>query len=62
MERIIGNIPGVGIETARNLLKHFGSVRALVNADEKDYKEVPNVGPKRAKLIFGILNSGYKKD
>jgi Fanconi anemia group M protein len=62
MERIIGNIPGIGIETSKKLLEHFGSVSGVVNACEKDYEEVPNIGKKRAKLIFDILNSRYSRE
>jgi ERCC4-type nuclease len=62
MEKIIGNLPGVGIETARNLLEHFGSVQAVAAATEKELKEVDNVGSKRAKLIFGLMRLKYVRD
>ncbi len=62
MERIIGNIPGVGVETARNLLQHFGSLQAIVGAPEKELLNVDNVGPKRAKAIFELMRSSYRKD
>jgi ERCC4-type nuclease len=62
MERIIGNLPGVGIETARNLLDHFGSVQAVASATEKELLKVDNVGSKRAKLIFGLMRSRYVRE
>jgi Fanconi anemia group M protein len=61
MEKIVGNIPGIGIETAKKLLKHFGTVKAVTLASEEELVEVENVGERRAKLIFGILNSRYKE-
>ncbi len=61
MEKIIGNIPGVGLETARNLLTHFGSVQAVASATEKELLKVDNVGNKRAKLIFGLMRLKYIK-
>lgn len=59
MEKIIGNVPGVGIETARSLLRHFGSVRAIACADEKQLKDVKNIGKKRAIAIMKIMSDDY---
>jgi Fanconi anemia group M protein len=59
MEKVIGNLPGIGIETARNLLQHFGSVKAVTSASEKELMEVENVGAKRAKAIFELMRSKY---
>ncbi len=62
MERIVGNIPGVGADTAKRLLTHFGSVKAITSASEKELMEVENVGEKRAKAIFGIMRLEYHSD
>ncbi|MDE1865181.1 MAG: hypothetical protein KGH94_00890 [Candidatus Micrarchaeota archaeon] len=62
MERVIGNIPGVGIDTAQKLLKHFGSVQAIVGASKKELEEVKNIGPKRAKAVYELVRSKYLFD
>jgi Fanconi anemia group M protein len=59
MERIIGNLPGVGLGTARKLLDYFGSISAIVAADEKELMKVENVGKIRAKAICGLFRSRY---
>jgi Fanconi anemia group M protein len=59
MERIIGNMPGVGLETARNLLGHFGTVRGVAEATEEELIKVDNVGKKRAKAIFELMRRRY---
>ena len=61
MEKVIGNMPGVGLETARNLLKHFGSIGAVAAASETELMEVDNVGRKRAKLIFELMRLRYSE-
>ena len=62
MEKIIGNMPGVGFETARNLLEHFGTVQAVALASEKELMDVENVGKKRAKLIFALMRLKYERE
>ena len=62
MEKIVGNIPGVGMETAKKLLEHFGSVQAIASASEKELMEVENVGKKRAKAVFELMRSRYARD
>jgi Fanconi anemia group M protein len=61
MEKIIGNIPGVGIETAKNLLDHFGTVQSVIAANEKELMKVDNVGEKRAKAIFDLMRLKYNR-
>jgi DNA ligase (NAD+) len=45
------NIPKVGWVTALNLVRHFGSVDALMQATQEDLQGVEGVGPERAELI-----------
>lgn len=58
-ERVVGNMPGIGVETARNLLNYFGTVKAIACAAKEDLVEVKNVGKKRAETIFRLINSDY---
>ena len=53
-------VPGVGRGIARNLLKHFKTIRNVFEADEKKLKEVDKVGKIKAKKISEILDRKYK--
>lgn len=55
----IEGLPGVSALTAKRLLTHFGSARALANASEDDLRAVWGVGPKRARDIFRVLNAKF---
>lgn len=44
-------IPNVGKNAARTLLKHFGSVESLMEADEEKLTQVPDIGTISAKAI-----------
>ncbi|MCC7543777.1 excinuclease ABC subunit UvrC [bacterium] len=46
---VLDTVPGVGPATRKRLIRHFGSTRALSNADEDAIAEV--VGPSKAKII-----------
>lgn len=45
-------IRNVGEETARDLASHFGSIEALMGADEQALTQVPNIGPVVATSIL----------
>jgi Fanconi anemia group M protein len=61
-EYLVSAISEVGPVIARNLLRHFGSVKAIVNASEEQLKEVDKVGEKTAKKIREVMDAAYKKD
>jgi DNA ligase (NAD+) len=44
-------IPSVGTQTARDLADHFGSLDAIMNADEEALQEVEGIGPNVAREI-----------
>ncbi len=48
------DIPGIGPQTARDLLLRFGSVKQIAHLTEADLADA--VGPAKAKLIFNYLN------
>ena len=49
-------IPGVGAARRKALLKHLGSVRAVVEADLEALMGVPGVGPQMAETIYLALH------
>ncbi len=49
--RILQSFPGVGPSLAHNLLEQFGSVEAVLAADEHDLLNVAGIGTGRAKSI-----------
>ena len=56
---IVESLPNVGPVTAKNLLKHFGSVKAVVNASEDDLQEIEGIGKRTAENIHKVLASKY---
>ncbi len=62
---IIESLPGIGPVHAKRLLEHFGSVKAVLEADEKKLQEVEGIGKKTAKNIREVVDGKYlyfKKD
>lgn len=49
--RVLQSLPGIGPSTAHNLLEQFGSVEAILAADEAALCEVAGIGSGRAKAI-----------
>jgi len=57
---VIESFPGVGPNLAKNLLKHFRTINALMNADVKELVKIPKVGKKKAASIKKIVDSKYR--
>ena len=56
---IIEGLPNISGVIAQRLLAHFGSVRGVLQASEKDLMEVKGVGKKIAKGIRETLDAPY---
>jgi len=56
---IIEGLPMVGPTLAKSLLLHFGSIKSIVNADEKELQKVENLGKKKARAIQKVLREKY---
>ena len=59
-EYIVSAISNIGPVVARNLLKHFGSVEAVMQASREELREVELVGPKTADRIREVVGGEYK--
>ncbi len=58
---IVESFPNVSSVLAKRLLKHFGSVEAVLLAQEKELQEVEGVGDKKAKRIREIIREKYEE-
>jgi ERCC4-related helicase len=59
---IVEGLPLVGPLLAKNLLKEFGNIKGIVDANEKELQKVENLGKLKAKKIRKVLDSIYKED
>jgi DNA ligase (NAD+) len=55
-------IRNVGEATAKDLAKHFGSLRALLDADSETLQQVPDVGPIVAESILQFLGEAHNRE
>lgn len=55
--RFLKALPGVGSKSAKTLLQHFGSIKNIVNASEKELLDISGIGKKTASKIQDVLNS-----
>ena len=53
----LDDIPGVGEAYQKRLLSHFGSVRAMREANVEDFKQVKGVGKAKAEAIYQALHA-----
>jgi Fanconi anemia group M protein len=59
-EYILASFPSVGLRNARLLLAHFGSVKAVLDADETALRAVKGIGEKTARQIYEISRQPYR--
>jgi len=58
-EFIVSAFPGIGINLAKPILTHFGSIKKFFNASEEDLKKVPLIGDAKAKAIKDLIDKEY---
>ena len=54
---VIDEIEGIGPVRKKQLLQHFGSVRAIMDADLKSLQRVPGLGKNAAEKIYAYFHS-----
>jgi Fanconi anemia group M protein len=55
-EKIVRMIPEIGPNTAKALLKRFGSLRGVFAANVQDLTKIDGIGPKKAKKIASFFS------
>lgn len=58
---ITESLPGIGPVSAKSLLKHFKTIKNLVNASKKDLKSVEGIGEKTATNIIDVTQREFKE-
>lgn len=59
---VVESLPSIGPTLAKNLLKKFGSIKKLFNADEKKLMKTEKIGEKKAKEIRKLITAEYKDE
>ncbi len=59
-ELLIESLPGIGPTLSKSLLKEFGNVKSIINANDEVLESIDKIGPKKSKKIKEILESEYK--
>nr|QNO48452.1 ATP-dependent RNA helicase SrmB [Methanosarcinales archaeon ANME-2c ERB4] len=59
-EYVVSAISNIGPVVAKNLLKHFGTVAAVMSASREELMTVELVGPKTADRIREVVGEAYK--
>lgn len=60
-EYFISALPNIGMGGAIPLLKHFKSVKNIVNASEKELQDVDLIGPKKSKALKDIFDKEWEE-
>ncbi len=57
---VVESLPLVGPMTAKKLLKHFGSVKKIFNAEAKELQKVEKMGKEKAKKIKKVVEAEWE--
>ncbi|MBS3050916.1 MAG: hypothetical protein J4400_02095 [Candidatus Aenigmarchaeota archaeon] len=60
-EFILAGLPQISTQTARKLLKHFGTLEKIFTSTEEELTGIEGIGPKTAKMIRTLLTKKYEK-
>ena len=59
-EYALAAFPNVGLKSARLLLEHFGSLKAIVDAEPEELSAVHGIGEKTARAIWDLARRPYR--
>lgn len=59
---VLAHAPGIGARGADALLRHFGSLRAVVLASEQELLAAPGIGRTRASALHALFDRAYPLD
>lgn len=57
---ILEGFPGIGPSLAKRLLKKFGSIKEIINADEKELEKIERFDKNKRNNMKRIIESKYK--
>ena len=60
-EYLVSSFPGINAALSKPLLKHFKTIKNLVNADLDELQKVEKIGPSKAKQIKDVVEKEYKE-
>lgn len=60
-EYFISSLPGINLTLSKPLLKHFKTVKNIVNASAEELQKVEKIGPAKAKQIKDVVEGEYKE-
>jgi len=61
-EYLVSSLPGINLTLSKPLLRHFKTIKNIVNTSEKELQEVEKIGPHKAKQIKDVVEGEYKED
>ena len=56
---LLSSMPMIGPKLARDMIKHFKTIRNVATADVDELRKVEKIGKKKAERIYEILNSEF---
>ena len=59
---IVEGLPSISTVLARRLLRHFGSVVRIMNAESEQLQEVEGIGKKKAEKIREVLDAEWRAE
>jgi len=59
-EYFISSLPGINLTLSKPLLKHFKTIKNIVNASAEELMKVEKIGPQKAKQIKDVVEGEYK--
>ena len=60
-EYFISSLPGINLTLSKPLLKHFKTIKNIVNASAEELQKVEKIGPAKAKQIKNVVEGEYKE-
>lgn len=59
---ILEGFPGIGPAISKKLLKKFGTIKAVINADAEELEKIKKLGRKKSEMLYNLIKAKYKTE
>ena len=60
-EFVVSSLPGINLTLAKPLLRHFKTVKNIINANQEELQQVEKIGPSKSRQIKSVVEGEYKE-
>ncbi len=59
IRQVAMKLPGIGYERSADVVRHFGSIKRMINSGIEEWMKIPRIGPEIANRVVTVLKKDF---